>query len=316
MNLFFSKDYKPLPADWRPPSWISPELKLNSSDPSSLQKVASIFSKKFANSNTPLWCTVATGAIASLSYPWGFSQFLYGNTIGMIGGVVGCGILTATVHFIANGIWNQSRDLSDRDLNFVLEEARKNPLFEKIYASVVARAPVTLTATSVYSDISDASCSFHYENDHLVSHEILIYKKSSLKTALASLIFEFVNAYQWQRFKQVDDACEQGKLSQEEYAIATEYVEFNTGILANDILSYGVKNLSWPSSVNEYWLLNPIIWLAKKRGVHPFTLEWTLTNFIPIGGRESHTDSYRNDWKECKDVRTEKENIPAEIAKG
>lgn len=192
----------------------------------------------------------------------------------------------------------QKKKYTPSDIAIMLNEARKNPLFEQVFASVAAKAPLNITAVSENPyQASHAACCPHYFKNRLALHEIKIADNAKFKKAFSGLLFEFVNVYQMEQFIAISDAAEQGKLSKEEFAMALEYVESNTCSLVQDILAYGVENLNWHPAVNMFRWHYEYGVKATQEGVHPFTLDWKNSNEILDGFEKAHADSYREHWE-------------------
>jgi hypothetical protein len=188
----------------------------------------------------------------------------------------------------------------------LLNEARKNPLFQQILKLARSKGKIEVVITDkskfIGSHLAD-SPAFCEKIDQgkgtPLLHKIVIKHDVSPKMAFSLLVFELINVSQMERFDALDLKVREGELDRENFTILKEYVEFTTTTLAHEILNYGVTHLNWHKDLDAWSIpFQQVMNRAQEKKVDPFVIEWQRVNQKlskdPIS--QTHADSYRFQW--------------------
>lgn len=337
----FSPDYQPLPSDWRPPDWLPPEPKLQLMDEAVTKRISAAAQGKIFNPPDRLpttWERVTkplkaitpalVGGLAALgvfSIPvilslykngWKPTQDPFGGGFWPVYIASAVGLLVfKTLKQKIEEVLHQPKPLpplTKKDIEFLLQEARKNPLFEQMWEVVSARCPIEIEivdkskfpSEAVFANYSSSTDDTYFVKEKkivkltrvITKHTINIQEDIPLKKAFSALVFELGNAFQTDRFAFPPNWAHAGLINRNEYAILTEYVESATDSLAYQVLSYGIQHLNWHKDLDLWG--SHLVDIGNKTGVHPFVVAWLNDNLRPSPQAMSHAEFYRKQWDE------------------
>lgn len=114
--------------------------------------------------------------------------------------------------------------------------------------------------------------------------------------AIYPLLFEFCNAFQYMRFEKLVMQAYLAQVSKEGYAINSEFIEFESMILYQDIIHYGFEHLGWERSWFELPPNSSFKKPDKDERIDLFTKgHWPSVN-TNSDNKISHAQFFRNQW--------------------
>jgi len=311
-----SLEYRGLPKDWNPPDWLPPG-KMIFMLPSNAERVEKEAKRKLyvpsesvcAYRNLPqrvkpLYSFI--GGVGGLALSQVVNRGLEAVNIGLLG----IGILfgyTASVALASQlpKIHKRSLTITQSDLEEMLEEALKNPLFNVMYRKASESCPLQLkieTGEPLSVNHSFSRYQYRKQNNQVVNLEIVISEKLEPEAAFEALVYECANAYQLDRFDALHEAAKEGRIGQEDYAICFELIELHTQLLSETVLSYGIEHLNW--QVEEPKLIEEFAKQAMKHEVGILDVKWMIENCILPGDSFCHADHYRKAWEQLQKKET------------
>lgn len=306
MSNYYSVNYKPLPSDWAPPAWIAEGSDLLApfreiAEKTKISTNGKIYNPcashpviKFMRSNI-LKCSAGIGGLIGIASELLMAPVLANNVIYTAGTAVALAAAsTAILNEIGKRVFRKKKKLDEKMLQSMLQEARKNPLFEKVYVEITQQVPIKITPYAEdFREGGAAGANLRMTPSGL---EIALMENTDPKDAFYFIIFELMNACQGERYYKLHTKAEQGELSREEFTLLTEYTETSTITLASEIVKYGIRNLNWHPKLNGHSSNTAKHSEDIKNGVNPFAYEWEIANYIPSKCTISHADHYRQQW--------------------
>lgn len=326
----YSKDYKPVPADWKPPEWIPAAEKLEV-DSSINQRVSDASKGKIFDLPDRLPTTYdylgksMISVLSGLAGLLGFGIGAVGPTLlldkkdmtpskVMMGIPFGYGFYTATsslVEKLANTVFfpdTTIRPVAQGELDFLIDRALENPLFAKMWVEVstYGELKVSLVDRSFFSaqglgDLSDAQCRITFSEP--IQLEIILRNDVTLKRMIVALIFELANLYQIQRFDSLERAAILGLVDREQYSLTKEYIEHNTDVLTQQTIDYGIHHMNWQ------WKAEFDSFKTLSRS--DFSSAWTNSNIVYAESIPSHAEYYRMEWDQKYSQAFNERNQPS-----
>lgn len=172
--------------------------------------------------------------------------------------------------------------LTHSDVKRIHDQALTIPLYEHIWETVCKEGPLTIKPRPAFDfrGLLTPLDDWSRADWNGFQREIRLFNGLSENKAFKAIIFETINAYQDKSFKILDKQILSGLLEKEEFVRRTEWVEHQTGKIANEIFYMAQKSGFRIRNFEENWVMN-----------------WEIQNIRSTTKRlDSHSDYYRKVW--------------------